>query len=180
MSELRTRLNELTVRALSPDGRVRALLKGRRQPVISFADRDDYGKYRDAAALAGEVSGALERAFKGRDDGRKMIVDKYSRLERDESEHWNATVRRMYTELHSTTVTGHSSGDTIRVDTKGMRSFRVRIKPGTLDAMTPEQFCAEVNIAVRDAYSRYIGTMRRMKTDVLGGATRSRLRDTFH
>lgn|GEM_PF-4246281 len=172
MSELRARLNELKVRALSPDGKVRALAKGRSQPIVSFAERDDYAKYRDAASLADEVSGALERAFKGQEDGRKMIVDKFSRLERDDAEHWDAEVRRMYSELNSTSVTGHSGSDTVRVTTVGLRSWRVRIRPGTLETMTPERFCGEVNAAVRDAHQRYLGAMRRMKSDTFGGMTR--------
>ncbi|CAM3280737.1 hypothetical protein [Stackebrandtia soli] len=168
MGEFGRRLDDLTIRALSPDGRIRAVLRGRGQAVVSFADPEDFYDYNDADRVCDQVSELLDRVYDGLKRGRAELVAKHTRLEPNTGPHWDVRVRRMREELDGLTVDGEAQGDAVRVRTVGLRSWRVRIRPGMYENMTAEQFCRAVNGCVQDACGRYLSEMRSVKTKTLG------------
>ncbi|GAA4901567.1 hypothetical protein LX16_0395 [Stackebrandtia albiflava] len=170
MGQLGRHLNEMTIRAVSPDRRIRVLIRGRGQPTVSFADPEAFADYRDAETLASEVSAALDRASQGLEEGRRKVVDRFARQPWSMGEHWNGDMRRMYQEINDNPVEGFS-GANVRVATRGLKRWRVRIRPGALQTLTAQKFLSEVNIAIRLANQQYFSTMRRVKSKTLGGTT---------
>lgn len=167
MGRLQRQLDDLTVRAVSPDGRIRVLVKGRAVPRVAFTDHDDYAAYPDGGALASQVAVALQRATEAAEEARRAAVARLSRL-KPNNLHWNADRRRMYEEINGTAVEGRSGFDDVRVTRTGMTGWTVGIRPGSLSHMTAADFCSQVNQAIQDADRGYLAMMRTVKTRAMG------------
>lgn len=168
MSELGSRLNELRARALSPDKQVRAMIKGRGQPTVSFAEPGDYASYQHTPVLAEQVSVALNRVVEGAEKARREIIARHSRVAGAGQPHWDATMRRMYEDVNTTPVEGRSPRNLVRVSTAGLKTWHVRIRPDALEQVGASEFCAEVNTAILEAAQQYTSALRRAKTETLG------------
>lgn len=166
MSKLARHLDDLTVEALSPDGRIRAVVEGRNQPRIHFDDPAQFTMYRDTSTLSTESGTALNRAVSQWRKQHKDAVDKYARANHS-GPHWDAGRRRMYTQFEQIQVQGRAPVDLVRVITTGLMSWTVGVRPGALESLSASVFCTAVNAAIQDASRQYYTAMQKLKAKVL-------------
>lgn len=173
MSELARHLNGLTVEALSPDGRIRAVAAGLGRPRIQFDDPDEFNAYRDTSTLSVESGTALTRAVAQWRKQRHDLIDKYARANHN-GPHWDVHRRQMYAQLEQTQVQGQAPKDLVRVITTGLVSWRVGIRPGALEELTAGAFCTATNAAIQDAAREHRKAMQKLKSQYLGDLIRMR------
>ncbi|HZE41864.1 MAG TPA: hypothetical protein VE172_23950 [Stackebrandtia sp.] len=168
MSDIGDMINDMTVRAQSPDKRIRAMLRGRGLPTVSFASPDGYAQYRDVESLASQVSTAIERVMAGVDQGRRALIREKTHLSTAEGPHWDASRRRMHEELRDLKSWGESVKGVVRVETVGLRAWRVRIRPGSLERLKAGEFLREVNSAIAVAEHAHRVNEHEVKAKYLG------------
>lgn len=168
MTEFGKRLNEMTVRATSPDSNVRAVLRGRGQASISLTSADVLDQYSNVEALAGQIAHAIERVMSGAEQGRRKLVDEFSRLRVDDTPHWDAERRRYRADRDELPARGKSPHDIVRVETAGLRTWTVGIRPGALERVTAAELCSEVNHAVKDVHRNYAQRLYELKKQRFG------------
>jgi len=167
MPDLAALLARMTVRVTSPDGRVRAELRGRRV-AVSFASAEAYSGYRDATVLASQVSAVLTSAYAAADRGRRRLVDEHTSLHVEDGPHWDPGRRRLHEEWDALQAVGESSGGRVRVTVVGLREWRVAIVAGTLQRLNAARFLGELDAAVSDARRAYAEALYDLKTAHLG------------
>ena len=167
MPDLATLLARMTVRVTSPDGRVRAELRGRKV-AVSFASAEAYASYRDATVLAAQVSTALTSAYAAAERGRRRLVAEYTSLHVEDGPHWDPSRRRLHEERDALRASGESARGRVRVTTVGLRDWTVAVAPGTLQRMDAARFLAELAAALADAQRAHAEALYELKSAHLG------------
>lgn len=169
MPDLADLLARMTIRVTSPDGRVRAELRGRKVAVsFASAEAEAYDGYRDATVLASQVSTVLTSAHAAAERGRRRLVDEHTSLHVEEGPHWDPQRRRLHEERDALAATGESTRGRVRVTTVGLREWRVGITAGTLQRLDAAGFLAELASAIAEAQRAHAEALYDLKTAHLG------------
>lgn len=162
-SEFGRRLEALTVRVTSPDGHILASVKGRGSPVVSFDSPESIERYRSADDLARQVNTTLGRAMLARSDGRKYIVEKFSRLVVRSEANDDEEASEFQLKCSDLVGYGFSPSELIDVATIGLRDWEVDIDADLFLRIESAELCAELNAAIRQASSSYAAKVRDLR-----------------
>lgn len=146
MGELRDQREALQVRVQSPDGNLRAILKGGQFQSLGFRP-GTYRRYRDPE-LERQLSRLATLLYTAHAKATGELKDRAGlRSYRDPAKARDETERRYLERVGSFTATGAGPLDLVRLRTTGMLNWRCRIRPGTLTALREDDFVAEVSAA---------------------------------
>lgn len=140
--ELADRLDRMIVRATTPDRSVTAELRGTDDIRIEFAA----GCYRRAAEadLERRLAQLGRATWAAREKGYRAAVEAEGGRVLGREQATDPLDRRWYDGLDSLVAEGGSSDGSVRATVRGMREWRVTIRPGTLRTLHEDQFAARV------------------------------------
>lgn len=144
MGELAERLSLLNVEAQSPDGRLTATARGRRDVQVAFA-WDTYRSYR-AADLAHQLE-ALATLLWARYRRRYMEIVA-SWVDQDEEPETTDEDREFQRQLEELNVTGKSAAGWVTLRSRALVSWHVEIAGEPVGSLTEQEFLAELDSAV--------------------------------
>lgn len=147
MTTLSDKIDNMTIRVTSPDGNIMAKLHNLYSVRISFRP-GSYPSY-DADGLTSQLAALLTTVWETRRTTVRDLFADDGGLEPLREPHWDANRRRFREGLRNLRLRGASIGGLVKVRSTGMASFECRIKPGSLDSLTENQFVAEFNTALR-------------------------------
>lgn len=165
MGVLSDRLDGLQVRASSPNGKVTAELNGRADVRVTFAPRayvryDEAGLASDLTKVAAQLMAARTRLY------HEAVSEAFQMPLRREPPPLSPRDREYDAARDDLLVEGRSSDGRIRITTRGLRSWRVRIAEGTLSRLTEQQFSAGVAEAACGLIEQQMSRIRGLKHHV--------------
>ena len=163
----------MSITAVSPDGKLMAVLTNRTDVRLRFRGAS-YRHYTDAE-LGEQLTAVTTRLFTGRSRARAAIMtelnghrvadeDRTTRLDRRE--------RRFRVLRAELVARGTSAGNLVRVSGRGMREWRVAVRPGTVDLIDAEQFADELRTAVTGYFADTRIRLAEIRDRVYGTASR--------
>lgn len=170
VGEFARKLDEMTVRAKSPDGRVLGELRGGRQIEVGFADEEAYWEYGDEAELADQLTAVLSGLMSGRRQGREALVREATGREPGDGRHWNARRRRFRDERDLILARGVSHDRWAQVESVGLLDWKVSIAQGALEQLDGDSLCAEVQVAFAEMWEDHAEELYLLKQEVYGEA----------
>jgi hypothetical protein len=151
MGELTEKLKALTVRVLSPDGNIDAVLHSWEEAVEIAFREDSYERLYTEESLGYQLSRVLTLLMIGRQRGHAQALETSGWQTRDYSKpHWDKQEREFEKIAFDTQTFGESLNDYIRVDSTALHSFSVSIAPGTTTELEEEMFVKEFASAITD------------------------------
>lgn len=144
MGELAERLSLLGIEARSPDGGLTATVRGRGEVRVSFA-RDSYSRYA-AAGLARQLEQLAALAWARYRRRYLQIVAAYVNAGDETAESEEDRIFRQ--RLEQLTVSGVSGRQWVRVRSRALVSWEVRIAGEPVGSLTEQEFLAELDSAV--------------------------------
>lgn len=167
MGEIRDRRDALTVRVESPDGGIRAILKGGSFQSLGFRP----GRYRDyrEPRLEHQLSRLATLLFTGHSRGMRLIKEQAGvRSYSDPAMAIDETERRYLEGIRSFTAIGAGSLDVVRVRTVGMLDWRCKVRPGSVARLSEDEFAAEATAAAHAVRLEISRQITRIKDDCYG------------
>ncbi|MFD0559945.1 hypothetical protein FB566_0598 [Stackebrandtia endophytica] len=154
MSIVADRLNALTVRVQSPDRNITAQMRGRSDLSLTFA-AGSYATY-DEESLAAQLSRLATSLWIGLQRGTDEAL-KGTDVEavRTPDDAWDEDSRKFLKARREVVGNGRSPGNCVKVETVGMRDWRIRIRPGTLATYHETELIGELLTAVVAARNDY-------------------------
>ena len=151
MPSFMEQMNELTVTVTSPDNQIKARLVAGKDLTLAFRPHT-YARYREAQ-LAEQLAQVGKLIWVGH---RRGYVKAFN-ISRGRAEgetlrpHWDAKYRRYDQAISELVAYGESPSRCVRVKSKGMVSWKVKIADGAIAAFDEEAFIGEVVSAYRGA-----------------------------
>lgn len=176
MGIMRDRLDNMVVRVASPDKQIIATLSNRDQVDVEFRP-GAYRRYVDGS-LEHQLARLASGVFVGYRRGYFQALGEATgeAIRGDETEHDEA--RRRFQEARRKVVAcGASMGQWLNIETRGMASWRVSMRDGTVATLSQEQFLLELNGCVQDLLIDYYEKLIRLKDEFFGLSLPSRQDD---
>ncbi|MGH8793382.1 MAG: hypothetical protein ACRDXX_12140 [Stackebrandtia sp.] len=147
MTSLVRHLEQLTVTATSPDGKIKVALRDEGRILCGFRGKDDFRAYG-----AGELSRQLGAMFSSLEEGRRRGVRQAYEASgwdvEDEAPHWDAQRRRYRAALSGAEVRGRSRGGLVLFKASGdLENCQVKVHPKALEELEADQFLFELHSA---------------------------------
>ncbi|MGH3389976.1 MAG: hypothetical protein ACRDOO_13990 [Actinomadura sp.] len=162
MGVLSDRLDSMRVRVPSPDGMITGELRNRMEVRLSFAS----GSYRqyDIPTLERQLVGLARRLWAGRT--RKFyeaLSEAFGETVTGESRPVSPRDVAFHAARDELVVQGRSADGRVRVATRGMQRWRVKITDGTLRTLSEEEFSVRVSEAAAALIREQLEKVRELK-----------------
>lgn len=165
MGVLSDRLDRMRVQASSPDGMVTGELRNRTQVYLFFTS----GNYRDydEATLEHQLVGLARRLWAGRmKEYYAAVSEAFGETVTKESPLVSPRDVAFHEARDELVAEGRSADGRIHIAVRGMRSWTVQIKDGTLRALAEEEFAARVREAASALISDQFAKVRALKLKI--------------
>ncbi|MGH8876604.1 MAG: hypothetical protein ACRD0P_04555 [Stackebrandtia sp.] len=169
------RMRALNLTFTSPDGKVAARLTNNTNMALSFQP-NAYREYKEGS-LEIQLTALMRLAHAGRRRAHMEALSesmmKTAGRPAEPPKDWQLSQKQLkfrnkHAELESR---GKSQNDVLRVLNTGMRNWEVRIKPGTLDKTTEDEFKREFTSAIANMMTDYRFKIADLKQAVYGHPT---------
>lgn len=165
MGVLSDRLDSMRVQASSPDGKVAGELRDRTQFYLSFVP-GSYWSY-DETTLEQQLVGLAQRIWSRRMEKYYAAVSEaFGETVTKESPPVSPRDFAFYEAREKLVAEGRSADERIYIALRGMRSWTVRIREGTLRRLTEEQFAAHMRAAVSAFITDQYAKVRALKLEI--------------
>lgn len=148
MTQLSNKLDTMTIRVTSPDGRIMARLTNLRSVSVKFRE-DAFDQYRDDPdSLPPQLAAALNTLWNTYRDSVSELFAEAGGVPDGPDGHWDANRRRYRAERDALECVAMSPGRLVKMRCRNRTDFAVKVKPGALDTVEEQQFVAEINAAL--------------------------------
>lgn len=145
ISEIGQKFAALTVRVVSSDGRIGVKVHNRGNITVAIKSEEEYARYSDFSELAAQITGAMNMAMSQYEAGRLELIDRSHSMTTKGPLHWRSDRRQLREELEVVRSQAVSPQRLVRIRARGMKKFKVELKPETLNEITGSQFAQEIN-----------------------------------
>ncbi|GLZ77136.1 hypothetical protein Afil01_19430 [Actinorhabdospora filicis] len=167
MGELADRLARVTVQVTSPDGNLRARVRGRRFETVELR-LGSYRRYRERE-LEHQLARTATLLFTGRERAvAQIIADAGLRRRTDPADARDPAQRRYLDLIRTMPVVGTGPGERVRFRSAGMIEWTCRIEDGTLRRLDEAEFATETVGAAADFLRRRAHETRLAKDECYG------------
>lgn len=161
MGELAVRLNDMTVKAQSHDGNIRAIFS---KEGLRISLRPGVFEEYDTDEMASQLTGLLRKIELRYRQSYKEITESFDVTIPIDPRHAASEVERNYlTEAANVTLVGATERKLVRIRAVGMRGWQCRIERGALTQLGEEEFVNEVNGAANKLVKDYQQSLRKLK-----------------
>lgn len=176
MGQLYDQLTGLTVTVTSPDGNVRAVVKGGQLERAQFRP-GSYQGYSERN-LEHQLVRLCTLAYTGYQRGSDRVHAEHDMVVLRDPEQARDQAEREYIErVHSITVVGAGPSRHVRFKTSGMMNWQCRIADGTLASLTEDQFLQEGSSAIQEVLRKTADLGRLLKDEYFNRELPKGLRD---
>lgn len=176
MGQLYDQLTGLTVTVTSPDGNIKATIKGGRLESARFRP-GTYQRY-DERGLEHQLARLCTLAYTGYRRGTdKIHADNGMNVRRDPSEAADQAEREYIERVHSITVVGAGPSNLVRFKTAGMMNWRCRIADGTVGWLKEGEFVREGSSAIDEVLTKTADLARLLRDEYFNRELSKELRE---
>ena len=172
MASIGKKLDSLTLRAVSPDGRIRITVKGGGNDVaLEFKPKEyeEYYKRKDSQIICDQMRKALILIV-------NEFIRTHNRIFEDhgytiyspDRPHWHAQKRLFIEEKSQIKASGISNDRIMRVRSVGMRKYDIAVKQGDWIEQDEEAFKQTFLSAVKNMQRDYRQKVHELKLSILG------------
>lgn len=168
ISEIGKKFDAMTVRSVSSDGRIGVKVHNRGDIVIFVKSDEAFARYTESSELATQVAGAMNSAVSKFEDGRQMLIAESQSMTIEGPLHWHSERRRMREELSVVRSQAVSPQRLVRIRSRGMKKFKIELKPEILTVVTSGQFAQEVNQTIKLLRQEHLRATYELKKSYVG------------
>jgi hypothetical protein len=166
MGALADRLDDMTIEAVSPDGKIHARVRRQGDSIDVTFQRGAYQQYREQV-LAHQCGRLAMLVFARYRRDEREIVESALPTEAGDSEIDASSERRRYLEaLEHVTAVGATDDQQISITSRRLISWEITIADGALDRRTEEQFRSELVTTLHRLLADYRTQVFRLKDEI--------------